>query len=84
MEAPAELLAHMEAELTRVIHDVNNPLTVIYGGAQALVELSQEGGLQKYALDIEEASHVLIERMQQLATLKEQVVVALDQQKGEA
>lgn len=81
---PSALLTDVRYALARVVHDVNNPLTIIAGNAQLLGELSRmmelDPDLAKPISDIEEASQQLAERMAQLAELKESVLAALDGQ----
>jgi len=76
---PAELLQQVRVALARVVHDVNNPLAVISGNAQLLLELVRmlelDAELAKPIADIEEASRELAERLAQLSRLREDVRV---------
>jgi nitrogen-specific signal transduction histidine kinase len=67
--------------LSRVVHDVNNPLAIISGNAQLLVEISRGMGLgqdlAKPLGDIEEAAQVLADRLAGLSALRENVERAL-------
>jgi K+-sensing histidine kinase KdpD len=69
--------------LSSVYHDLNNPLSIISGNAQFLLELSQEEGLDEQfvssARDIQEASRRMTESLQQLTRLRD----ALEDQEGE-
>jgi len=69
--------------LSSVYHDLNNPLSIISGNAQFLVELSQEEGLDEQfvssARDIQEASRRMAESLQQLTRLRD----ALEDQEEE-
>ncbi len=76
-EDPAELLDELRARVARVTHDINNPLTVIAGNAQLLMELiralelSEE--LEKPLRDIQDASLQLAASLHALNDLKEPV-----------
>jgi signal transduction histidine kinase len=76
---PADLLNQVRIALSRVVHDVNNPLAVISGNAQLLLELVRimelDAELAKPISDIEEASRELAERLAQLSRLREDVRV---------
>lgn len=77
------MLSDLRAELARAIHDVNNPLAIISGNAQLLVELAHALELgDEIAIpirDIDEASRVLDERLRQLSLLREEIANALGQ-----
>jgi nitrogen-specific signal transduction histidine kinase len=79
----AALLADIRLGLARVVHDVNNPLSIISGNAQLLCELARmmelDPDLAKPIADIEEASRMLAERIAVLALLKEQLRTALNE-----
>jgi len=81
---PVALLSDVRRRLSRVVHDVNNPLAIISGNAQLLVELARmmdlDPELAKPISDIEEASRQLAERVELLAQLKEEVLTALGEQ----
>lgn len=63
--------------ISSVYHDLNNPLSIIAGNAQFLVELSQEEELDEQFLssaqDIREASQQMSESLQRLTRLKERL-----------
>jgi signal transduction histidine kinase len=63
--------------ISSVAHDLNNPLSIIAGNAQFLVELSQEEDLddqfRSSARDIREASRQMSESLQRLIRLKERL-----------
>lgn len=80
------MMADFEAPTTKeeihevvssVYHDLNNPLSIISGNAQFLLELSQEEGLgeqfESSAQDIQEATQQMSESLQRLTRLKEQL-----------
>lgn len=70
-------LARLHAALSRVTHDINNPLAIISGNAQFLGELARGGAVEaevaQAALDIEEASERLAALLRGLSALKEEV-----------
>ena len=61
--------------LSTVYHDLNNPLSIISGNAQFLLELSREEELDEQfsssAQDIQEASRRMAESLQRLTRLKD-------------
>ncbi|MFB6277870.1 MAG: histidine kinase dimerization/phospho-acceptor domain-containing protein [Salinibacter sp.] len=63
--------------ISSVYHDLNNPLSIIAGNAQFLVELSQEEELDEQFLssaqDIQEAAQQMSESLQRLTRLKERL-----------
>lgn len=63
----------LQVALTRVTHDINNPLAVISGNAQLLLELSRaldlDPDVAKPIQDIEEASHQLATMVERLNAL---------------
>lgn len=65
----------LKETLSSVTHEINNPLAVIAGNAQLLLELSRVMGLDpdvaKPIQDIEEASHRLAATVGRLNALKE-------------
>jgi signal transduction histidine kinase len=76
------LLDNMQSELAKAVHDVNNPLAIISGNAQLLIELMRELSLdpevEKSVADIEEASVELARRLSRLSDLREEISLALD------
>jgi signal transduction histidine kinase len=79
---PVQALDTMLRALSRTLHDVNNPLTVISGNAQLLNEIGPSMGLspelQKPIGDIEEASVMLAEQLAELAALRERLQEGLN------
>ena len=73
-EAP-ETKEDLHEVVSSVYHDLNNPLSIIAGNAQFLVELSREEDLDEQfvssAQDIQEASQRMSESLQRLTRLKE-------------
>lgn len=63
--------------VSTVYHDLNNPLSIISGNAQFLLELSQAEDLdeqyQSSARDIKEAAQRMADSLQRLTHLKEQL-----------
>lgn len=63
--------------VSSVYHDLNNPLSIISGNAQFLLELSREEDLDEQfessVRDIQEASQQMSESLQRLTYLKEQL-----------
>ncbi|PSQ80494.1 MAG: histidine kinase [Bacteroidetes bacterium QS_1_63_11] len=63
--------------ISSVYHELNNPLSIIAGNAQFLVELSQEEELDEQFLssaqDIQEASQQMSGSLQRLTRLKERL-----------
>lgn len=61
--------------VSTVYHDLNNPLSIISGNAQFLVELSQEEELDEQfvssARDVQEACQRMSEALQRLIHLKD-------------
>ena len=61
--------------VSSVYHDLNNPLSIIAGNAQFLLELSQEKDLDEQfassARDIQEASQRMSESLRRLTRLKD-------------
>ena len=76
-KTPTVLLAEVREMLSRVYHDVNNPLAIISGNAQFLLELSRVMDLDDDLLqpiqDIDEASNRVAVSLRELATLKEYI-----------
>ena len=74
---PMTMLREIRAALSSIFHDVNNPLAIISGNAQFLVELTNgmevDEELVQPIRDIEEASRRVAERLRELARLKEAI-----------
>lgn len=65
----------LQVALSRVTHDINNPLSIISGNAQLLLELAQvldlDPDVAKPIRDIEEASQRLASMVNRLNTLND-------------
>ncbi|MFO8231731.1 MAG: histidine kinase dimerization/phospho-acceptor domain-containing protein [Longimonas sp.] len=61
--------------LSEIIHDVNNPLSIIHGNAQFLIEVAkeegEEGAVQEALQDIHDATNQLSERLKRLEELRD-------------
>ncbi|WP_263786715.1 histidine kinase dimerization/phospho-acceptor domain-containing protein [Salinibacter grassmerensis] len=70
-----ETTDELHETLSTVYHDLNNPLSIISGNAQFLLELSQEEELDEQfassAQDIQEASQRMAESLQRLTRLRD-------------
>lgn len=75
------LLQDLRDEVSRATHDANNPLTVISGNAQLLVELVAALGVGEELAgpvrDIQEASDELEASLKQLNAVKARLTAAL-------
>jgi len=71
------LLDQLRREAGAVAHAINNPLTVLTGNAQLLLELARALDLDPALLrpieDIEAASHQLVEAVDRLAALRQRL-----------
>ena len=67
--------ADLQVALRRVTHDINNPLSIISGNAQLLLELAQvldlDPDVAKPIQDIEEASQRLAHMIERLNALND-------------
>lgn len=74
---PLDVLREVRVALATVFHDANNPLAIISGNAQYLVELSRMMDLDEDLVqpihDIEEASRRVADKLRDLAVLRERV-----------
>jgi signal transduction histidine kinase len=74
-EAPYQSGGELQVALRRVTHDINNPLSIISGNAQLLLELSRvldlDPDVAKPIRDIEEASQRLADMVERLNALNE-------------
>ncbi len=74
-DAPYPSGDDLQGALRRVTHDINNPLSIISGNAQLLLELSQvldlDPDVAKPIRDIEEASQQLADMVERLNALNE-------------
>lgn len=63
--------------VSTVYHDLNNPLSIISGNAQFLLEIGQEEDLDEQLLssarDIKEAAERMADSLHQLTRLKEEL-----------
>jgi signal transduction histidine kinase len=63
--------------VSSVYHDLNNPLSIISGNAQFLLEISQEEELddqfESSARDIKQAAQRMADSLHQLTRLKEEL-----------
>jgi len=61
--------------LSEIIHDVNNPLSIIHGNAQFLIEIAKEEGedgpVQEALRDIHDATNQLSKRLERLEELRD-------------
>lgn len=73
----AESLDEMHETVSSVYHDLNNPLSIISGNAQFLLEISREEDLDEQfvssAQDIKEAAQRMADSLHRLTRLKEQM-----------
>ena len=80
-----KLIDSLRATVANVKHEINNPLAIISGNAQLLLELTRmmelDDDLVKPIRDIEEASLRISDSLDKLSSIKE--LVARDQLKGE-
>lgn len=78
---PHALIEALRSETGIVAHAINNPLTVIAGNAQFLLEMARAGGLDpgfaQPIEDIEAATHQLAEALDRLAELRQRIAAAL-------
>lgn len=67
--------AALHQALSEIIHDVNNPLSIIHGNAQFLIEVAKEEGedgpVQEALRDIHDATNQLSKRLKRLETLRD-------------
>ena len=74
---PSEVLSDVHDTVSSVHHDLNNPLSIITGNAQFLLELSKEKDLDQQfessAEDIREAAERMAESLHRLAQIKEEI-----------
>lgn len=81
------VLREVRAVLSTVYHDANNPLAIISGNAQFLLELSTSMEMDEELVqpirDIEEASRRVAEKLRDLARLKEELAAFVAEAGGE-
>ncbi len=77
LEEAAKLLESIRVNLSRVNHDINNPLSIISGNAQLLLELAYAMDLQDDLVqpirDIEEASRRIADLLHKLVVLRDRI-----------
>lgn len=73
----AESLEDVQDTVSSVYHDLNNPLSIISGNAQFLLEIGREEDLDDQFLssaqDIQEAAQRMADSLHQLTRLKEEL-----------
>jgi signal transduction histidine kinase len=73
----AEPLEDVQETVSSVYHDLNNPLSIISGNAQFLLEIGREKDLDDQFLssaqDIQEAAQRMADSLHQLTRLKEEL-----------
>jgi signal transduction histidine kinase len=73
----AESLEDVQETVSSVYHDLNNPLSIISGNAQFLLEIGREEDLDEQFLssaqDIQEAAQRMADSLHQLTRLKEEL-----------
>ena len=73
MDDPQTLLEHVHRSLSSIKHDINNPVSVISGNAQLLMELARVDQLDDYMeslQDIEEAAAQITDLLGRVDTLR--------------
>lgn len=75
---PSDSLDEVHETVSTVYHDLNNPLSIISGNAQFLIEISREEDelddqFASSARDIKEAAQRMADSLHQLTRLKEQL-----------
>lgn len=75
---PSDSLEDMHETVSTVYHDLNNPLSIISGNAQFLIEISREEEeldeqFVSSARDIKEAAQRMAESLHKLTRLKEKL-----------
>jgi signal transduction histidine kinase len=73
-ESPLDSAEDAQETISSVYHDLNNPLSIISGNAQFLLELSRQEGLDDQfassAEDIKEAAEQMADSLERLNRLK--------------
>jgi K+-sensing histidine kinase KdpD len=74
---PAETIDEVHEAVSSVYHDLNNPLSIISGNAQFLLEISREEELDDQfvssAQDIKQAAQRMADSLHKLTRLKEEL-----------
>ena len=72
---PIELIRALVRTLSRIYHDTNNPLAIVSGNAQFLLELSKTMDVDEDLLqpmqDIEEASERVAQGLKEISRLRD-------------
>lgn len=79
---PVDVLSELRLRLSQVYHDANNPLAIISGNAQFLLELARamdlDDDLIQPMTDIEEASERVAESLRGLTRVRDGLKTYLD------
>jgi len=74
---PTDSLDDAHETVSSVYHDLNNPLSIISGNAQFLLEISREEDMYEQVIssaqDIREAAQRMSDSLQRLTRLKEEL-----------
>ena len=74
---PTDSLDDAHETVSSVYHDLNNPLSIISGNAQFLLEISREEDMDEQVIssaqDIKEAAQRMSDSLQRLTRLKEEL-----------
>ena len=77
-----EGLDQLKAQLSKIHHDVNNPVTVISGNTELIRELAKalgvEGELDGPLTDMQAALDILSERVDKLMVVRKMVTILSD------
>lgn len=80
---PIEVIRRLRRSLGRVFHDANNPLAIVSGNAQFLLELGKSKGLGRDLVqpieDIDEASERVAAGLRDIAKLRDRIAEYLAQ-----
>ncbi|MEX1055039.1 MAG: histidine kinase dimerization/phospho-acceptor domain-containing protein [Rhodothermales bacterium] len=72
---PVDIIRALGRTLSRIYHDTNNPLAIVSGNAQFLLELAKSMGLDEDLVqpmkDIEEASERVAEGLREISRLRD-------------
>jgi len=76
---PVELIRSLGRALSKIYHDTNNPLAIVSGNAQFLLELAKSMGLDEDLVqpmrDIEEASERVAEGLREISRIRDDLQV---------
>lgn len=74
---PVELIRKLRRNLGRIFHDTNNPLAIVSGNAQFLLEVGRSMELDNDLIqpmeDIEEASERVAEGLKEISMLRDRI-----------